>query len=178
MVASGTGSDALRMAGDPEGASRLAARGTARIAERWGEWSLGGIWLAALGIAAEADLAAASRLRRDDAGADEHAAKAARWERVAQETAVRGRPRGGALGPEGRAWLLRCTAEAQRAAGATDVPLWESVVDAFDYGYPYEVAKPEELFRLYHSKGFQLMEMTTTTGLGCNELVFRRTAAG
>ena len=141
LIASGTASDALRMRGELEQASALAEYGTARIAERWGEWSLGGIWLAALGIAAEADLAAACRLRRDEAGAVTHAEKAQRWEQLAQETAVRGRPRGGALGPEGRAWLLRATAEAGRAAGAVDVALWERVVEAFDYGYPYEVAR-------------------------------------
>ena len=141
LIASGTASDALRMAGAPRDASEMAEYGTTRIAERWGDWSLGGIWLAAQGIAAEADLAAEARLRRDTAAAEEHAAKARRWEEVAQETARRGRPRGGVLGPEGRAWLLRCSAEAGRAGGAADVELWEQVVDAFDYGYPYEVAR-------------------------------------
>jgi DNA-binding CsgD family transcriptional regulator len=141
LIASGTGSDALRMRGDLAEASALAEHGTARIAERWGEWSLGGIWLAAMGIGAEADLAVAARLRRDESGAQSHADKAQRWEQLAQETAVRGRPRGGELGPEGRAWLLRCTAEAQRASGVADPLLWESVVAAFDYGYVYEVGR-------------------------------------
>jgi DNA-binding CsgD family transcriptional regulator/tetratricopeptide (TPR) repeat protein len=141
LVASGTGSDALRMQGDLQAASQLAEYGTTRIAQRWGEWSLGGIWLAALGIAAEADLAQRARLRRDVDTERAHVEKAARWERLAQETAVRGRPRGGRLGPEGTAWLLRCTAEARRAAAVADVPLWESVVAAFGYGYPYEEAR-------------------------------------
>ena len=86
-------------------------------------------------LVARRDLAGGARHRRGGRSGSR------RWERLAQETAVRGRPRGGALGPEGRAWLLRCTAEAGRAAGAVDVPLWESVVEAFDYGYPYEVAR-------------------------------------
>ncbi|MGB8649083.1 MAG: LuxR C-terminal-related transcriptional regulator, partial [Mycobacteriales bacterium] len=141
MIAAGTGADALRMAGQPERASQLAQDGARRIAERWGEWSLGGIWLAALGIAAQADLAGVARDRRDDAAAQEAVDLAARWEQVAQETAVRGRPRGGALGPEGRAWLLRCTAELSRARGASDVGLWRAVVVEFDYGYDYEVAR-------------------------------------
>jgi DNA-binding CsgD family transcriptional regulator len=94
-----------------------------------------------MGIGAEADLAVAARLRRDESGAQSHADKAQRWEQLAQETAVRGRPRGGELGPEGRAWLLRCTAEAQRASGVADPLLWESVVAAFDYGYVYVVGR-------------------------------------
>ncbi len=139
MIAAGTGADALRMAGEPERAVALAREGARQLAQRWGEWSLGGIWLAALGIAALADQAAAAR----DRGADPTAyvEAAVRWEEVAQETAKRGRPRGGELGPEGRAWLLRCTAELSRAQGRPDVALWREVVAAFDYGYVYELAR-------------------------------------
>ena len=141
MVAAGTGADTLRMRGEPEAASALAARGTARIAERWGDWSLGGIWLAAQGIAAEADIAARSRLHRDTAGVEAAVARASAWEQDARETAVRGRPRGGVLGPEGRAWLLRCTAELRRAEGVPDVALWREVLDELSYGYVYEQAR-------------------------------------
>lgn len=42
-------------------------------------------------------------------------------------------------------------------------------------GYPFEVAKPEDLFRFYRERGFTLLELTTCRGsLGCNEFVFRR----
>jgi DNA-binding CsgD family transcriptional regulator len=135
LVAAGTGADALRMAGQPAQAADLAAEGARRIDERWGEWSLGGIWLAAQGIAALSDVARVPAQRADAV------ARAERWEEIAQQTAARGRPRGGVLGPEGRAWLLRCTAELQRARGEADVGLWRAVVAAFDYGYPYEVAR-------------------------------------
>ncbi|MCW2599874.1 MAG: LuxR family transcriptional regulator [Frankiales bacterium] len=141
MIAAGTGADALRMAGEPERASALAAEGAARIAERWGEWSLGGIWLAALGIAAEADLAQRARERKDAVAEQAAVEKATRWDQVAQETASRGRPRGGVLGPEGRAWLLRSAAELQRARGRNDPDRWRAVVAEFDYGYAYEVAR-------------------------------------
>ncbi|HUR14880.1 MAG TPA: AAA family ATPase [Mycobacteriales bacterium] len=141
LVAAGTGSDGLRMAGEPERAVAVAEDGARRLAQTWGEWSLGGIWLAALGIAALADIAVAARDRHDRATAEAAVARAERWEQVAQETARRGRPRGGALGPEGRAWLLRATAELTRAQGAPDPALWRSVVAEFDYGYPYEVAR-------------------------------------
>jgi DNA-binding CsgD family transcriptional regulator len=141
LVTAGAGSDGLRMAGDTVRAVEVAERGARKLAETWGEWSLGGIWLAAQGIAALADLATAARERHDTRTADEAVAKAARWEEVAQETARRGRPRGGELGPEGRAWLLRTTAELSRARGQSDVDLWRRVVAEFDYGYAYEVAR-------------------------------------
>jgi 2-polyprenyl-3-methyl-5-hydroxy-6-metoxy-1,4-benzoquinol methylase len=44
-------------------------------------------------------------------------------------------------------------------------------------GYPFEVAKPEEIFDFYHARGFSLEKLRTCGGrLGCNEFVFRRTA--
>jgi 2-polyprenyl-3-methyl-5-hydroxy-6-metoxy-1,4-benzoquinol methylase len=44
-------------------------------------------------------------------------------------------------------------------------------------GYPFEVARPEEIFRFYRDRGFALTEMTTCAGnLGCNEYVLTRTA--
>lgn len=40
-------------------------------------------------------------------------------------------------------------------------------------GYPFEVAKPEEIFDFYFQKGFVLQRMKTCGGgLGCNEFVF------
>ena len=41
-------------------------------------------------------------------------------------------------------------------------------------GYPFEAAKPEDIFNLYKSHGFVLEKLTTTNGWGCNEFVFRR----
>ncbi len=44
-------------------------------------------------------------------------------------------------------------------------------------GYPFEVAKPEEIFDFYRAKGFSLIRMRTCAGsLGCNEFVFERRA--
>lgn len=41
-------------------------------------------------------------------------------------------------------------------------------------GYPFEVAKPEEVFAFVHRLGFELRHLKTTGGgLGCNEYVFR-----
>lgn len=50
---------------------------------------------------------------------------------------------------------------------------WRDVVDWVG-GYPFEMAKPEDIFNLYHSHGFKLEAMVTCAGgLGCNEFVFR-----
>lgn len=42
-------------------------------------------------------------------------------------------------------------------------------------GYPFEVAKPEEVFDFYRDRGFVLSRLRTTNTLGCNEFVFQRT---
>ncbi|MEW6706230.1 MAG: methyltransferase domain-containing protein [Pseudomonadota bacterium] len=42
-------------------------------------------------------------------------------------------------------------------------------------GYPFEVARPEEIFRFYAERGFVLENLRTCGGgLGCNEYVFRK----
>lgn len=49
---------------------------------------------------------------------------------------------------------------------------WHDVVDWIG-GYPFEVAKPEEIFQFYRQRGFELRRMKTVAGsLGCNEFVF------
>ncbi|MDE2235453.1 MAG: class I SAM-dependent methyltransferase [Gammaproteobacteria bacterium] len=51
---------------------------------------------------------------------------------------------------------------------------WRDMVDWMG-GYPFEVAKPEEIFKFYRDRGFQLVELATCSGgLGCNQYVFRR----
>lgn len=41
-------------------------------------------------------------------------------------------------------------------------------------GYPFEVAKPEQLLDFYRQKEFELVRMVTTNRLGCNQLVFKK----
>jgi 2-polyprenyl-3-methyl-5-hydroxy-6-metoxy-1,4-benzoquinol methylase len=42
-------------------------------------------------------------------------------------------------------------------------------------GYPFEVAKPEEVFEFFKARGFSLLYMKTCAGgLGCNEFVFQK----
>jgi SAM-dependent methyltransferase len=51
---------------------------------------------------------------------------------------------------------------------------WHDVVDWVG-GYPFEVAKPEEILAFFREKGFALDQLTTCGGgLGCNEFVFIR----
>jgi 2-polyprenyl-3-methyl-5-hydroxy-6-metoxy-1,4-benzoquinol methylase len=52
---------------------------------------------------------------------------------------------------------------------------WTDLVDWVG-GYPFEVAKPEDLFHFYRDRGFELVQMTTCNDLGCNEVVFRKKA--
>ena len=45
---------------------------------------------------------------------------------------------------------------------------WYDLVDWVG-GWPFEVAKPEEIFRYLRDRGFILQELTTSAGHGCNE---------
>ncbi len=41
-------------------------------------------------------------------------------------------------------------------------------------GYPYEVAKPDEVFDFYRKRGFVLDRLVTSEGSGCNQFVFTK----
>jgi 2-polyprenyl-3-methyl-5-hydroxy-6-metoxy-1,4-benzoquinol methylase len=57
---------------------------------------------------------------------------------------------------------------------ARGMSLWRDVVDWVG-GYPFEVAKPEQIFDFYYRRGFELRRLLTQGGsLGCNEFVFQR----
>jgi 2-polyprenyl-6-hydroxyphenyl methylase/3-demethylubiquinone-9 3-methyltransferase len=46
-------------------------------------------------------------------------------------------------------------------------------------GYPFEVAKPEEVFDYFRGRGFRLLKLKTCGGgHGCNEFVFERERSG
>jgi 2-polyprenyl-6-hydroxyphenyl methylase/3-demethylubiquinone-9 3-methyltransferase len=51
---------------------------------------------------------------------------------------------------------------------------WYDLVDWVG-GWPYQVAKPEEIFRFFRDQGYVMVELTTCQGHGCNEYVFRKT---
>lgn len=54
---------------------------------------------------------------------------------------------------------------------------WYDLVDWVG-GWPFEVARPEDVFRFLRDRQFTLREMTTSGGHGCNEFVFRRDEQG
>jgi 2-polyprenyl-3-methyl-5-hydroxy-6-metoxy-1,4-benzoquinol methylase len=55
--------------------------------------------------------------------------------------------------------------------------LWRDLVDWVG-GFPFEVAKPEEVFAFFFQRGFALTRLHTEGGnLGCNEFVFRNLGA-
>jgi 2-polyprenyl-6-hydroxyphenyl methylase/3-demethylubiquinone-9 3-methyltransferase len=57
---------------------------------------------------------------------------------------------------------------------ARGMTVWRDLIDWVG-GYPFEVARPEEVFEFYKARGFQLRKLKTCGGtLGCNEFVFQR----
>lgn len=55
---------------------------------------------------------------------------------------------------------------------------WRDAVDWVG-GYPFEVAKPEEIFHFYRDRGFTMLNLKTCGGkLGNNQFVFQKEAAG
>lgn len=50
---------------------------------------------------------------------------------------------------------------------------WHDLVDWIG-GWPFEVATPERVFRFARDRGFQLEELITSSGHGCNEFTFKR----
>jgi 2-polyprenyl-6-hydroxyphenyl methylase/3-demethylubiquinone-9 3-methyltransferase len=58
---------------------------------------------------------------------------------------------------------------------ARGMSVWYDLIDWLG-GYPFETARPEEIFDFYRRRGFALQRLTTDAGLGCNQFVFRRHA--
>ncbi len=55
---------------------------------------------------------------------------------------------------------------------------WHDVVD-WAGGYPFEVAKPEDIFEFYRGRSLRLQHLKTCGGgKGCNEFVFRKEREG
>jgi 2-polyprenyl-6-hydroxyphenyl methylase/3-demethylubiquinone-9 3-methyltransferase len=62
-----------------------------------------------------------------------------------------------------------------KESGPRGMSRWRDLLD-WAGGYPFEVAKPEDVFRFCRAQGFELRELATTGGgHGCNEFVFART---
>lgn len=58
--------------------------------------------------------------------------------------------------------------------GSRGMSRWHDMVDWVG-GYPFEVAKPEQIFEFFTSRGFRMTKLTTCLGgFGCNEYIFVR----
>ena len=141
LISGGCEADLMRWRGDPDAAVDAAEGAIAYVTRRWEKWYLGGIWLAALGIAALADRAETERMRGDAAALEETVRRGRDLIEHARMTAERGRPRAAKMGPEGRGWLARAEAEWSRLEGRSDLDLWREARDVFGYGYVYEEAR-------------------------------------
>lgn len=72
----------------------------------------------------------------------------------------------------GMRWVFR--ALTGRLSLERGMSMWHDMIDWLG-GYPFEVARPEVVFRYFRDKGFVLEELKTCGGrMGCNEFVFRR----
>lgn len=71
----------------------------------------------------------------------------------------------------GLRWIVRKISGLSLERGMN---LWRDALDWLG-GYPFEVAKPEDVFNFITSRGFIMTRMTTCRGrMGCNEFVFRK----
>lgn len=72
---------------------------------------------------------------------------------------------------------FRSLADAVRRPDPRGMSRWHDLVDWVG-GWPFEVARPEEVFEFLTSRGFTLIQLKTCGGrLGCNEFTFRRPPA-
>jgi DNA-binding CsgD family transcriptional regulator len=142
MVSGGCGSELLRWNQDPTAALDLAERTLEYVEAAWPLF-LGAIWLSAVGLAGAGDLAEHARLVNDDTALAEAGEAGKRLLERARTSARDGSPRGGTLGPEGRAWLLRAEAEYTRVEGRPDPEAWRRSFEEFGYGHRYEQARSQ-----------------------------------
>lgn len=49
---------------------------------------------------------------------------------------------------------------------------WHDKIDWIG-GYPFEVARPEEIFNFFRKRGYDMTALITSNG-GCNQFVFKR----
>jgi 2-polyprenyl-3-methyl-5-hydroxy-6-metoxy-1,4-benzoquinol methylase len=69
------------------------------------------------------------------------------------------------------AWIRTWTDDSNSPRGMSR---WRDVIDWIG-GYPFEVAKPEEIFQFFRERGFDLRKLSTAGGgHACNEFVFTR----
>jgi class 3 adenylate cyclase/tetratricopeptide (TPR) repeat protein len=122
--------------------ARALVRSTLARVDELGEWGmLSAIWPAAVGLAAEADRAARARGAGDQSGLAEARALGHELLDRARASVQRTRAIPRRVGREALAWLAKAEAEWTRLEGHSDPERWRAAVDAFAYGYRYEIAR-------------------------------------
>jgi DNA-binding NarL/FixJ family response regulator/tetratricopeptide (TPR) repeat protein len=133
--------DLARWQGDLDGACAVAHSTVDELgAVNWVVFP-GTVWPAALGLAAEADRAQRARLYGDHTTMDEARKSGQDLLDQAQVGLERIRLYGRQVGAEALAWLAKAKAEWTRLEGHSDPEAWQAAVEAFSYGYIYEVAR-------------------------------------
>lgn len=105
------------------------------------------------------------------------------WTAVKKAYVSRGRATKRAIEAAAGAYFGSRTAAAQLGRKALRRPAADTAVrargmdrrrDLVDWvgGYPFEVARPDEIFSFYRDRGFVLDRLVSANGLGCNEFVF------
>lgn len=70
----------------------------------------------------------------------------------------------------GLRWLVH--AASSRRALDRGMSLWRDMIDRLG-GYPFEVVRPDRVFRFFRDHGFRFEELKACGGrMGCNEFVF------
>jgi 2-polyprenyl-6-hydroxyphenyl methylase/3-demethylubiquinone-9 3-methyltransferase len=71
-------------------------------------------------------------------------------------------------------WLRNPLRRYTEYRGARGMSVWHDWIDWLG-GYPFEVARPEQILDFYRARGLTLTRMSTAGGsVGCNEFVFQR----
>ncbi|ASR35402.1 LuxR family transcriptional regulator [Prauserella marina] len=145
-AASSAGAELAFWQGNYREAARRSDEGLGWVRDNFA--GLVGIRIGAVGVEACAAWAATARLHGDESSAEEAAAMGERLLAQVRECVAEVRPRTGALGPEGRAWLLRAESAATGLRSPADPSEWAETVAAFGYGAVYEQA----ISRLHHAE--------------------------
>ena len=76
---------------------------------------------------------------------------------------------------KGRPWIYFDNIINYAERSTRGMSYWHDMTDWIG-GYPFEVAKPEEIFDFFRQRGFSLRKLTTQAGsVACNEFVFDNT---
>jgi DNA-binding CsgD family transcriptional regulator len=136
LICGSAGAELAMWRGKPELAVERATESIGWSERTGGHWLLAGIKLGALATAACADIAH----RAKGEALEQAIADGERYAEYTRLCAKNGRPRNGALGPDGRGWLDRAEAERTRLHGTSSPEAWAKTVETLDYGAIYEQA--------------------------------------